>query len=401
MLINLINNVAFLIALVAAGQIVITRLYRKPLNCHVMLGLLFGIVALLDMANAVIFSPGVIFDGRSIVLTVAGVVGGGVTATIAAGMAALYRYQLGGNGATVGIVTSLLSALLGVLARHWWQRRNSPPRLIDYLALGVAVQLTQLAVFTQLPNRVGYTFIEQAGWVLLLLYPMATMLLCLIFQGYEQQLIEQEALKSARDKVEVEMRASMERFHAYFDHSFAGLAITSPEHGWIEVNDSLCNMLGYSRDELTRMTWAELTYPDDLEADLAQFNCILAGEIDGYALDKRFIHKDGHLIYARLLVSSVRKPDGSLDYVVAMVDDITERKRAEEDLRIRNDELTRFNQAAAGRELRMIELKQTINELSRRLGEAPPYELAFLPQDGSENPSVSTDSLPANNREEK
>jgi hypothetical protein len=93
-LINLINNIAFLVALVAAGQIVITRFHNNALNRQVLLGLLFGGVTLLGMLNPVNFAPGVIFDGRSIVLSVAGVVGGGITAAIAAGMAAVYRYQL-------------------------------------------------------------------------------------------------------------------------------------------------------------------------------------------------------------------------------------------------------------------------------------------------------------------
>lgn len=262
-------------------------------------------------------------------LAVAGVVGGGLTAAIAAGMAVFYRYQLGGGGAPVGITIILLAALLGVLARQWWQRRSSPPHYWHYLALGVVVQLMQLAVFTQLPDRAGYAFIEQAWWILLLFYPLATMLLCLIFRNYEQQFEEREALQAAQNALIAEERASMERFHAYFDHSIVGLAITSLEKGWIEVNDALCATLGYTREELTRMTWTELTYPEDLAPDLAQFKRMLAGEINSYAMDKRFIHKDGRLVYTRLAVSHVRKPDGSLDYVVAMVEDISERKQSE------------------------------------------------------------------------
>jgi PAS domain S-box-containing protein len=329
MLINLINNIAFLVALVAAGQLVFSRFHKTSLNRQVLLGILFGGVALLGMMNPVNFAPGVIFDGRSIVLSVAGVVGGGVAATIAAGLAAFYRYQLGGGGAPVGVAVVLLSALLGVLARQWWQRRSAPPHPGHYLALGVVVQLMQLAAFTQLPDRTGYAFIEHSWWVLLLFYPLATMLLCLVFRNYEHQLGDREALQVAQNAVIAEERASMERFHAYFDHSIVGLAITSLEKGWIEVNDALCATLGYARDELTRMTWTELTYPEDLATDLAQFNRMLAGEIDSYAMDKRFIHKDGHLVYTRLAVSHVRKPDGSQDYVVAMVEDISERKQSE------------------------------------------------------------------------
>ncbi len=119
------------------------------------------------------------------------------------------------------------------------------------------------------------------------------------------------------------------RFHAYFDYAMIGMAITSPEKGWLEVNDALCQSFGYRREELLQMTWSQLTHPDDLAADVAQFRRLLAGEISGYALDKRFLHRDGHAVYTRLAVSVVRKADGSVDYCVAMVEDISERKRAE------------------------------------------------------------------------
>lgn len=329
---NLINNIAFLIALVAAGQVIVSRLPNNTLNRQVLLGLLFGSVALLGMANPVHLSPGLFFDGRSIVLVVAGVVGGGVTAVIAAGMAAFYRYQLGGIGATVGIVVVMLPALLGVLAQQWWLRRTQPPRPIDYLTLGVVVQFIQLAAFTQIPNQAGYAFIEQAWWVLLLFYPLATMLLCLMFRNVEQQLIDKAALQNARNALVAEERVSLQRFRAYFEHSSIGFAITSTEKGWLEVNDALCATLGYTRDELTHLSWAELTYPADLPADQMQFDRMLAGEINRYDIDKRFIHKDGHLVETHLAVSLVRKSNGSVDYVVAVVEDLSERKQAQTDL---------------------------------------------------------------------
>jgi diguanylate cyclase (GGDEF)-like protein/PAS domain S-box-containing protein len=332
MILSLINNIAFLVALVAAGQIVISRFDKNLRSRQIVLGVLFGCVALLGMANPVSFVPGVFFDGRSIVLSVVGVVGGGVAALIAASMAVVYRYQLGGAGATVGVVVVCVSALLGVLARQWWRRNRTNVQPLHYLALGVVVQLAQLAAFTQVPNRAGYAFIEHAWWLLLLFYPLASMLLCLIFRDHEQQLIDQKALSTAQAAVVAAERASAERFHAYFDHSIVGLTITSPETGWVDVNDALCATLGYTRDELIRMTWTELTDPEDLAPDLVQFNRMLAGEINSYTLDKRFIHKDGHGVYTRLAVSNVRKQDGSIDYVVAMVDDITERKRADEAL---------------------------------------------------------------------
>lgn len=122
------------------------------------------------------------------------------------------------------------------------------------------------------------------------------------------------------------------RFRAYFDHAIVGLAITSVEKGWLEANAALCTSLGYSREELMQMSWVELTYAEDIAPDLEQFNRLLAGEIEGYVLDKRFLHKDGHLVYTRLAVSCVRKVDGEVDYVVALVEDISDRKRVEAEL---------------------------------------------------------------------
>lgn len=325
MLSSLINNIAFLVALVAAGQLVISHEYKTHAYRRVALGVLFGGVAVLGMVNPFVFLPGVIFDGRTIVLAVAGVVGGGLTAVIAAGMAALYRYEIGGAGVYVGMSVAILSATLGVLARTWWQRRQRSPQWFEYLALGVMVQLMQLTAFTQIPNRAGHAFIEQAWWMLLLFYPPATMLLCLMFRNFEHQLLDKAALRAANDARIAEERASLQRFHAYFDQSIVGLAITSPEQGWLEVNNALCKTLGYPRDELLGMTWAQVTHPEDLAADLARYNQMLSGEIDHYAMDKRFIHKAGHVVYARLSVSNVRKKDGAVDYVVALVEDISER----------------------------------------------------------------------------
>ncbi len=132
-----------------------------------------------------------------------------------------------------------------------------------------------------------------------------------------------------RTAAQAALREREARFQAYFHNAIVGLAITSPEKGWLEVNEALCASFGYERETLTRMTWAELTHPDDLHLDVEQFNRLLAGEVDGYAMDKRFLHADGHVVDTRLAVSAVRKTDGSVDYCVALVEDISERKRAE------------------------------------------------------------------------
>ena len=132
--------------------------------------------------------------------------------------------------------------------------------------------------------------------------------------------------------------AEQERFNneaqlrALYELDLVGLTITSPEKGWLRINDSLCRMLEFSEDELRRMTWAQLTHPDDLAADVEQFNRLVANEIEGYSLEKRFISRTGKIIPTRLVVRCVRKGGGELDYVTAMVEDISERKAAESEI---------------------------------------------------------------------
>jgi diguanylate cyclase (GGDEF)-like protein/PAS domain S-box-containing protein len=128
------------------------------------------------------------------------------------------------------------------------------------------------------------------------------------------------------------LQLSEQHFRAYFDRAMVGMASTSPGKEWLEVNDALCEMLGYTRDELMGMTWADLTHPDDLVTNLVQFDRILSGEINEYSIENRFVRKDGTIVYVRRSPRAVRKDDGNLDYIVAWVDDITQRKRDEQQI---------------------------------------------------------------------
>ena len=144
-----------------------------------------------------------------------------------------------------------------------------------------------------------------------------------------------------------QLRESEARFRIYFQLPLHGISITSPEKGWIEVNDRLCSILGYTREEIVRMTWAEMTHPDDFAADIEQFNRVLAGQIDQYKLEKRFIRKDGTVVWTMISVGCVRKSDGSVDYMLCTIDDITERKQMEVYRDLDNEILRILNEPAS------------------------------------------------------
>jgi PAS domain S-box-containing protein len=139
---------------------------------------------------------------------------------------------------------------------------------------------------------------------------------------------------TSRKRAELALRESEQRFRSYFDMPLIGVCVTSPTTGWLEVNDQLCSILGYCRAELLRTTWTELTHPDDLPTGLAHFNSMLQGEIDQYRLEKRFFRKNGEVIVVDLSVGCVRKPDRTVNFFVALLLDITTRKRAETALQL-------------------------------------------------------------------
>ena len=120
----------------------------------------------------------------------------------------------------------------------------------------------------------------------------------------------------------------------FFDLPFVGMAITSPgtKH-WLQFNDLLCQTLGYSREELATKTWTELTHAEDLGKDVAEFERVLRGESEGYAMDKRFVRKDGAVVFATIDVKCTRNSDGTVAYFVAMVQDITGQKHKEDEYR--------------------------------------------------------------------
>ncbi len=130
-----------------------------------------------------------------------------------------------------------------------------------------------------------------------------------------------------------EQRATDERFRRYFDLPLVGSAIYTPDKRWVRVNDKLCDLFGYSREELLHRTWADLTHPDDLARNLQLFDEAMAGERDTYSMDKRFVRKNGEIIHTSISVQCLRLPDGTPDYFILLVQDLTVRKRAEEALR--------------------------------------------------------------------
>jgi diguanylate cyclase (GGDEF)-like protein/PAS domain S-box-containing protein len=135
-----------------------------------------------------------------------------------------------------------------------------------------------------------------------------------------------------RKRAQDVLREAQDRFRSVFDHAPIGVAVVSLDGRYLQVNRSLCEILGYSEEELQALTWQEITHPDDLATSLAYAYRIKEGKCPKYHLDKRFLHADGHTVWASLNVSLVKDSEGEPLYFVSQIQDITERKRAEEAL---------------------------------------------------------------------
>ena len=137
---------------------------------------------------------------------------------------------------------------------------------------------------------------------------------------------------SERFRTEEALRDSEERFRNVFEQGPLGIAILDLEYKWISVNPKLCEMLGYTQDDLMNLSFVDIVHPDDIEPDLEQPKKLLSGEIPIDKMEKRCIRKTGEILWTRLAGSIVRDEGGTATYFLVMIEDITDRKKVEDAL---------------------------------------------------------------------
>jgi PAS domain S-box-containing protein len=125
------------------------------------------------------------------------------------------------------------------------------------------------------------------------------------------------------------LRESEERFRTTFEQAAVGIAHVAPDGRWLRVNRKLCEIVGYAREELLERTFQDITHSDDLAKDLEHLDKMLAGEIESYSTEKRYVRKDYAQVWVSLTASLVREPSGDPGYIISVIEDITGRKQAE------------------------------------------------------------------------
>jgi PAS domain S-box-containing protein len=133
-----------------------------------------------------------------------------------------------------------------------------------------------------------------------------------------------------RKRAEEILRQNQELLRGAFNYAAIGMALVAPDGRWLQVNRALCDIVGYSEQELLATTFQAITYPDDLQTDLNYVRQMLAGEIQTYQMEKRYLHKLGHVVWVLLNVSLVRDPQGKPLFFISQIQDMTAHKRTEE-----------------------------------------------------------------------
>ncbi|ELY2667281.1 diguanylate cyclase [Cronobacter sakazakii] len=191
------------------------------------------------------------------------------------------------------------------------------PRLEAFTVFLATVMMVSFVIATNpalldLPHQ---GMVVNAPWLpfLMILLPANVMTMVMYASREERKLITE----------------SETRFRNAMEYSAIGMALVSTEGGFLQVNKALCNFLGYTPEQLAHMSFQQLTYPEDLHADMEQVEKLLNGETNNYSLEKRYYTRAGDVVWALLAVSIVRQRDGSPLYFIAQVEDITELKRTE------------------------------------------------------------------------
>ncbi|WP_066262053.1 sensor histidine kinase [Hydrogenophaga flava] len=130
-----------------------------------------------------------------------------------------------------------------------------------------------------------------------------------------------------------QIRLAQQHFLDTFEHAASGITHVDTTGRLLRANQTFCRMVGYSKDELVHLSFQDITIPEDIGPDLRMLDELLAGARSSYTLEKRYRHKDGHIVWVQLTVALVRKPTGEPDYLISVVQDLSAQKAAEEALR--------------------------------------------------------------------
>lgn len=235
----LINNITLILSLSILYSLISQRWDYSSIWHKVLAGVLFGFVAILGMLNPLKLQPGVIFDGRSIILSIGALFGGPITAIISAIISSLYRIYLGGAGAIMGVSVIASSSAIGVGYYYFRLKNNKATNLFYLFIFGVIVHIVMLLLTSTLPSNISYDVLKTIAIPIITIYPIASLFICLLFLQLE-----------SRRKVSIALRESEENYRHLVENA-SGIIIKLDSLGRIDFMNAYAQQIfGYSLSEL-------------------------------------------------------------------------------------------------------------------------------------------------------
>ena len=284
---NLVNNIALLLSLWVIYVLLSGRVNRlRPTNEKIIIGLSVGLIGLGIMAAPLILAPGLVFDTRSVLLSISGLYFGTVPTVIAAVIAGTYRLIAGGAGALPGVGVIITSTAIGLGARVICRRRGREIKPYGLYLMGLVVHIVMLLqLWITLPQNYATEFLSEVSLPIIILYPVATVLIGLLF------LLQQTRLAQSRKLVESESR-----YRLLFETVPDALFVLDAKGSFVDLNSVAVDRYGYTEEEFEQMTVSDLAAPDLKDQASARLNQVLER---GGTFEWWHQRKDGSLIPGR------------------------------------------------------------------------------------------------------
>jgi PAS domain S-box-containing protein len=314
---DLILNVAILLALSQVYSYLLRFHPKDSWSRKLVIGLLFGGISVIGMSVPFKYQDGIIFDGRSAILSMAGYFGGWQIAGISALIATGYRLFLGGSGAVPGVGLIVTSSVLGVGFRYLCRKYPRFRTPFFFYLLGILVHMSMLGWMLVLPEGVRGAVARSLAWPVVLIFPLTTLLLAVLLNDQEKYLSAQ-----------VEIIENESRYRALFDNNSSVILIIDPETvDIVDANQAACTFYGWPYAQLTRMKITEINVQSEAE---------VIAEWENASIEKRdyfyFTHRlaNGDIRHVEVYSGPIEMQDQKLLY--SIIHDITPRRKAELDL---------------------------------------------------------------------
>lgn len=312
---DLIFNLALLVALSVVSGFLDKRFARETRQGQLLQGLLFGVVTVLGMLRPLVLGPGLIFDGRSVMLSLCALYFGPWAAAAAGAAALVCRILLGGMGLLTGSLVIASSLALGLAAHYRWKPSLTPPGASKLLLLGLAVHAAMLALMLTLPGGAGWSVIQRIGPPVLLFFPLATLLAGKILSDHLLMMPSAAALSE-----------SEERYRLLFEASPDAVMLTTPDGRILSANPAACRLLGRSEEEIIASGRDGVMDREDPRLAAALAERERTGKFAG---ELTMVRKDGARIPVEISTSVFRDRFGQARTSL-IIRDITRRLQEEE-----------------------------------------------------------------------